>query len=151
MPLGISKEDIKEFDEEFKNKKISHKTKIISKMAADEAITEEDLNKLKKKESQEITNFKDLSDIDKLLYYLAEKTEGYVGADIEAICREAAIYALRKDINAKEVTIKHFEKALKIVRPSATKEVEEMYKTLQNHFREAKAKQMKEERPSYMG
>ena len=82
---------------------------------------------------------------------LAEKTEGYVGADIEAICREAAIYALRKDINAKEVTVKHFEKALKLVKPSATKEVEEMYKSLQNHFREAKAKQMKEERPSYMG
>jgi transitional endoplasmic reticulum ATPase len=82
---------------------------------------------------------------------LAKKTEGYVGADIEAVCREAAIYALRKDINAKEVTMKHFEKALKTVTPSVTKDVEDTYKDLQAHFKAAKAKQMKEERPSYMG
>ncbi|MBS3143148.1 CDC48 family AAA ATPase [Candidatus Woesearchaeota archaeon] len=40
---------------------------------------------------------------------LAEKTEGYVGADIESICREAAILALRENMDAKEVALKHFE------------------------------------------
>ena len=33
---------------------------------------------------------------------LADKTDGYVGADIEAVCREAAILALRKDKKVKE-------------------------------------------------
>ncbi|MBW3022777.1 CDC48 family AAA ATPase, partial [Candidatus Woesearchaeota archaeon] len=51
---------------------------------------------------------------------LAKKTEGYVGSDIEAICREAAILALRKDMKAKEVTMDNFEDALKKVRPSVT-------------------------------
>jgi transitional endoplasmic reticulum ATPase len=46
---------------------------------------------------------------------LAKRTEGYSGADIEGVCREAGILALRKDIDANEVTIRHFEDALKIV------------------------------------
>ncbi len=82
---------------------------------------------------------------------LAAKTEGYAGADIEAICREAAILALRKDMNAKYVTEKNFEEALKKVRPSVTKEIEEAYEGMRDQFRQARAKQMKEERPTYMG
>jgi transitional endoplasmic reticulum ATPase len=79
---------------------------------------------------------------------LAEKTEGYVGADIEAICREAAIDALRKDISSKEVTMKNFENALAKVRPSVTKEIEDMYDSLKDKFKAATAKQMKKESPS---
>ena len=82
---------------------------------------------------------------------IAQKTNGYVGADIEAICREAAILALRKDINSKEVTSKHFEDALKKARPSVTKDVEKTYEEIGEYFTSAKGKQMKEERPSYMG
>jgi transitional endoplasmic reticulum ATPase len=82
---------------------------------------------------------------------IAKRTEGYVGADIEAICREAAILALREDITAKDVTMRHFEKALEKVRPSAPKEVEEAYRNLQDQFRSAKAKQMKDESPGYFG
>ncbi len=82
---------------------------------------------------------------------LAKKTEGYVGADIESICREAAILALREDMKATEVTMKHFETALTIVSPSMTHELEDAYKNLQTSFRRAKAKQMKEEKPRYMG
>ena len=82
---------------------------------------------------------------------LAEVTEGYVGSDIEALCREAAMLALRRDMKAKEVTQKDFEEALEKVRPSATKEIEEAYKKLKDHFTAAKGKQMKEEKPSYMG
>ena len=51
----------------------------------------------------------------------------------------------------KEINSKHFEQALKKVRPSANKEIQEAYKQLKDHFRAAKAEQMKEERPSYMG
>ena len=55
-------------------------------------------------EKEKKINFKELPTKDKLLYYLAEKTDGYVGADIEAVCREAAMLALREDIKTKEVT-----------------------------------------------
>jgi len=82
---------------------------------------------------------------------LADKTEGYVGADIEAVCREAAIIALRKDLKAKKVGLKDFNDALDKVRPSVNKEIEQAYKEIKDHFSAAKAKQMKEERPSYMG
>ncbi len=82
---------------------------------------------------------------------LAEKTEGYVGADIEAVCREAAIMALRKDIKAKEITAAHFEEALEKVRPSITQEIEKAYIELKDHFSSAKAKEMQQNRPNYFG
>jgi len=82
---------------------------------------------------------------------LAEKTEGYVGADIEAVCREAAIMALRKDINAKEINAAHFEEALQKVRPSITQEIEKAYIELKDHFSSAKAKEMQHNKPNYFG
>ena len=82
---------------------------------------------------------------------LADATDGYVGADIEAICRESAIIALRKDINAKEVTKKDFDEAMNKFPPSVTAEIKDAYKKLEGHFREARAKQMKEESPTYFG
>ncbi|MDI9624179.1 MAG: CDC48 family AAA ATPase [Methanothermobacter sp.] len=51
---------------------------------------------------------------------LAEMTEGYVGADIEAICREAAMLTLREDMNAKEVPMKNFKEAMKKIKPKST-------------------------------
>ncbi|AAB89948.1 CDC48 family AAA ATPase [Archaeoglobus fulgidus] len=78
---------------------------------------------------------------------LAEKTEGYSGADIEAVCREAGMLAIRELIKpgmtreeAKEaakklkITKKHFEEALKKVRPSLTKEDVEKYEKLIEDF-----------------
>ncbi|MBN2053052.1 CDC48 family AAA ATPase [Candidatus Woesearchaeota archaeon] len=82
---------------------------------------------------------------------LIEKTDGYVGADIEAVCREAAIFALREDMKAKTIKLKHFEKAMEKVKPSATKDVAEAYEELQNMFRAARGKEMKDQRPSYYG
>ncbi len=72
------------------------------------------------------------------LDHLAEITHGFVGADLEALCKEAAMYSLRRilpEINLEEekiptevlekiaVTNKDFERALKIVEPSAMREV----------------------------
>ncbi len=85
------------------------------------------------------------------LNVLVDKTEGYVGADIEAICREAAMLALRKNIKAKEIKMEFFEDALKKVKPSVTSDVEEAYANLQDQFRSAAGKQLKEEKPSYYG
>jgi transitional endoplasmic reticulum ATPase len=91
-----------------------------------------------------------LKDVD--IKELAKRTSGYVGADIESVCRESAMLALRKsDLKAKEITMKDFDDALKKVLPSITPEIEKAYGELKNYFTSAKAKQMKEEKPSYMG
>lgn len=61
---------------------------------------------------------------------LSKETEGFSGADIEALCREAALNAMRKDINSAEVTRKDFDHALKEVKPSVAPEVNEFYESL---------------------
>ena len=53
---------------------------------------------------------------------LASLTDGYSGADIEGVCREAAMAAVRKDWKAKPVTMKHFEEALEEIRPTMSKD-----------------------------
>ena len=71
---------------------------------------------------------------------LAERTEGYVGSDIEAVCREAAMLTLRKDIKADKVKLEFFEDALMKVKPSATKSDLDKYKKIEeNYLRSAKA------------
>jgi transitional endoplasmic reticulum ATPase len=81
---------------------------------------------------------------------LAAETNGYVGADIESVCREAAMLALREDMESKNVSLKHFEKALKKVRPSVTEEIEETYEELKETFTQARAKEINA-KPNYMG
>lgn len=49
---------------------------------------------------------------------LAKQTDGYVGADIEAVCREAAMLTLRNDLDAENVPNKYFKEALEKVKPS---------------------------------
>jgi transitional endoplasmic reticulum ATPase len=75
-----------------------------------------------------------------LIKELAKKTEGYTGADLEALAREAAMLALRESHDAKEVKKKHFDEALKKVKPSVTKNTIESYKKIEDSFlRNAKA------------
>jgi transitional endoplasmic reticulum ATPase len=82
---------------------------------------------------------------------LAKKTDGYVGSDIEGVCREAGMSALRENIKSKEVLMKHFNKALEIVKASVDNEIEEAYQKFENYFSKARAKQLKEEKASYVG
>jgi len=71
---------------------------------------------------------------------LAEATEGYVGADIEGLCREAAMLALRKNKDAKEVKKKHFDEAMKKVKASVSKQAIDKYNKIeQDYLRSAKA------------
>ncbi len=56
------------------------------------------------------------TDID--LSQLASDLEGYVGADIAAICREAVMIALREDLNTDFIELRHFREAKKAVHPS---------------------------------
>jgi transitional endoplasmic reticulum ATPase len=59
---------------------------------------------------------------------LARKTKSYSGADIEAVCREAALIALRRDINSKQVTLADFQKALEKIGPTISPDMEAWYK-----------------------
>lgn len=99
------------------------------------------------------SNYEDgeIKNREELLRYLAGRTDGYVGADIESACREAAILALREDINSKEIYKRHFEKSLEKVRPSVTKDVEKEYEQYRDNITSARAKQMLDEKPGYMG
>ncbi len=82
---------------------------------------------------------------------LARRSEGYVGADIESVCREAAMLALRENIESKKIMAEHFEKALLKVSPSVTKDIEKLYEDMGQHFRQLRAREIKEEKPLYLG
>ncbi len=76
---------------------------------------------------------------------MARETDGYTGADIESICREAALNALRKDMKAKTVSRNDFEKAMKKVRPSVTPKVIEFYKKMAEEFTAPRMREKKED------
>ncbi|TLY09332.1 MAG: CDC48 family AAA ATPase [Thaumarchaeota archaeon] len=69
-----------------------------------------------------------LSDVD--LKEIALATKGYSGADIVAVCREAAVQAMRND--TPKVNSTDFAAALKIVKPSITKNVEDWYTSVKD-------------------
>ncbi|KAJ4795297.1 cell division cycle 48 [Rhynchospora pubera] len=62
---------------------------------------------------------------------LAVLTEGYTGADIKLVCREAAILALEESFDINEVSMHHFKNAVSKVRPSDL----EFYQNLATQFR----------------
>ncbi len=68
---------------------------------------------------------------------LASLTKYYSGADIESLCREAAMHTLRRDVAAGEVTMKDFQTALKEVGPSITPDMEKWYKSFMQQARQA--------------
>ena len=87
---------------------------------------------------------------DNFLKELSGKTEGYTGADIESLSREAALLSLRESIESKFVTKKHFEEALKKVKPSITKSTIDVYKKIEDSFFKS-AKAAVPEASSYLG
>ncbi|MCP8307265.1 MAG: CDC48 family AAA ATPase [archaeon] len=58
---------------------------------------------------------------------IASMTKGFSGADIDALCREAAIIAMERGLDNPKVRKADFDEAIKKVRPSITPEVEEWY------------------------
>lgn len=74
------------------------------------------------------------------LKFVAKETVGYTGADLESVVREAAYFALRENIDSKQVTKKHFIESLKKIKPSVTPSTIEMYKKIEdNYLKSAKA------------
>ncbi len=71
---------------------------------------------------------------------IIEQTEGFVGADVENLVREAGMLALRENIESKEVKMKHFEDALRKVSPSVTKGDIDRYRKIEtDYLKSAKA------------
>ena len=64
---------------------------------------------------------------------LAQMTEGFVGADLEALCREAGMFALRE--GAAVVTPQHFADAQKKVHPTMNDNLRDYYGKIQQHFK----------------
>jgi transitional endoplasmic reticulum ATPase len=83
------------------------------------------------------------------LDWLAGETEGYVGADIEAVTREASMAASREFIHSVDpeeigdsvsnvrISKEHFEQALGEVTPSVTEQTKERYEEIEEQFESA--------------
>ncbi len=76
---------------------------------------------------------------------LAKILEGYVGADIENLCREAGLAALRKNRTATKVTMEHFEAALATVKPSTTPDTAKYYENMFRQMKTAISKKTEED------
>ncbi len=58
---------------------------------------------------------------------LIKLTKGFSGADIKSWCREAAMEALRENIRARKVFLKHFKDAIDGIYPSISPEISKWY------------------------
>jgi transitional endoplasmic reticulum ATPase len=72
------------------------------------------------------------------LAQLARMTNNYSGADIQSLCREAAMNALRREIKAKEVALSHFRNAMEKVGPTISSDMESWYKSFMKQVRRVK-------------
>ncbi|KAK8567364.1 hypothetical protein V6N12_005954 [Hibiscus sabdariffa] len=70
-------------------------------------------------------NMKIGGDVD--LRRIAEDTEMFTGAELEGLCREAGVVALRENISATVVSVKHFETVQKSLKPALTRDEIESY------------------------
>jgi transitional endoplasmic reticulum ATPase len=79
------------------------------------------------------------------LKQLAKRTESFSGANIEGLCREAGMLALREDKNSKEVTMACFEEALKIVHSSLDEQTIKYYEMISKELQGGIDKRKKED------
>ncbi|KAK3099289.1 hypothetical protein FSP39_002087 [Pinctada imbricata] len=63
---------------------------------------------------------------------LVDRTVKYSGAEVSAVCHEAALFALQEDIHSKVVKREHFDHALKSVTPRISDSLIQFYEDYQN-------------------
>ncbi|RXG34086.1 CDC48 family AAA ATPase [Methanohalophilus sp. WG1-DM] len=73
------------------------------------------------------------SDVD--IKELATMTEGYVGSDIESICREAAMLSLRENFDNEKVSKRHFLSAMEKVKPTVNEDMIDFYNRVQEKLK----------------
>jgi transitional endoplasmic reticulum ATPase len=71
--------------------------------------------------------------LEALITSIAQRTDGYVGSDLEALCREAGVFAMRE--GAIEVSPQHFEASLAKVHPTMNPRIREFYGRVKQHFK----------------
>jgi transitional endoplasmic reticulum ATPase len=64
---------------------------------------------------------------------LADITDGYVGADLESLCRESAMLAMREDLD--RIEMRHFEEALQKIRATVSSDLTDHYQRVQEKFK----------------
>jgi transitional endoplasmic reticulum ATPase len=64
---------------------------------------------------------------------IATETDGYIGADLENLCREAAIFAIRE--KSIKVGSSHFELSMKRIHPTVTPEIVRRYESFADSLR----------------
>jgi transitional endoplasmic reticulum ATPase len=67
---------------------------------------------------------------------LAARTERFTGADLEDLVRRAGLFALRSSLEATQVTMENFERALEETRASVTPEMEKDYEKIQDSLKQ---------------
>jgi transitional endoplasmic reticulum ATPase len=157
MPLeGSALEEIMHLTESYSEEAIAE---LVEKLGKDRTLDLEDVKTaivpapegstgasvgIRRKRFIELLNEKHLVFADpsrnRLATTLSEITEGFVGSDLESICREAGMLALRED--ASMVTLRHFEEAQKKVHPMMNERLREYYKNIQQHFKGGLPKQV---------
>ncbi len=65
---------------------------------------------------------------------LADLTEWYVGSDLETLCKEAAMLALREAMDISSIEMRHFREALKKVRPAIDEHTMQYYEQIKQKF-----------------
>ena len=73
---------------------------------------------------------------------MSKETLGFSGADLEALAREAAIVAMRKDINVDHVGAKDFAAAMKEIMPSVSDDMNKFYESI---LKKRKSRALEEE------
>jgi transitional endoplasmic reticulum ATPase len=67
---------------------------------------------------------------------MAARSERFTGADLEDLVRRAGLFALRSSLEASEVTMENFERALEETRASVTPEMEKEYEKIQQSLKQ---------------
>ena len=71
--------------------------------------------------------------------HIAQNTVGYSGADLENVCREAGMEAIREKMeNIEEIEIKHFEFALSKIKSTLPKEIVDRYENIAKQISESR-------------
>ncbi len=149
IPIEIAKEELKQIELDVKEeiKELNkEQEKIIKIGASGEDLSQSEVDRPEKESSKATNKINKLSNTDKLLFWLTLKTEGYSGADIEALCREAAMLAIRQNDKAKIVKKLHFENAMETVRGSITPNIIKFYDKVSETLGSGIAKKDKSEK-----